>query len=100
MLAAERPLIASVFRNRLRDDMPLQADPTVQYAISVRPGSVTEFGFWKRDLSLQDLQFDSTYNTYTRKGLPPGPIGQSRHRLHRRGHPAGHDQLPLLRRTR
>ena len=74
VLAAERPLIASVFLNRLRDGMPLQADPTVQYAITARPGSVEEFGFWKRGLSLQDLQYESTYNTYTRGGLPPGPI--------------------------
>jgi UPF0755 protein len=70
----ERPLIASVYRNRIKQDMPLQADPTVQYAIASRPGNVVEFGYWKRSLSVQDLQFDSTYNTYTKRGLPPGPI--------------------------
>jgi UPF0755 protein len=68
------PLIASVYRNRLTQDMLLQADPTVQYAITARPGSIVEFGYWKRALSLQDLAFDSTYNTYVKKGLPPGPI--------------------------
>jgi UPF0755 protein len=73
----ERPLIASVYRNRLAIDMPLQADPTVQYAIAARPGSIVEFGYWKRVLSFQDLQFDSIYNTYTRRGLPPGPIANA-----------------------
>ena len=74
VLPAERPVVASVFRNRLRIEMPLQADPTVQFAITARPGSVVQFGFWKRELSAQDLQFDSPYNPYARKGLPPGPI--------------------------
>jgi UPF0755 protein len=70
----ERPIIASVYRNRIAVGMPLQADPTVQYAIASRPGNVAEYGYWKKELSLQDLQFDSSYNTYTRSGLPPGPI--------------------------
>ncbi|HLG12573.1 MAG TPA: endolytic transglycosylase MltG [Dehalococcoidia bacterium] len=74
VLPEERPIIASVYRNRIDEGMPLQADPTVQYAITARPGSVVEFGYWKRSLSLQDLQFDSTYNTYVKSGLPPGPI--------------------------
>jgi UPF0755 protein len=74
VLPEERPLIASVYRNRLTDGMPLQADPTVQYALTQRPGSVVEFGYWKRALTLQDLQYDSTYNTYVKSGLPPGPI--------------------------
>jgi UPF0755 protein len=70
----ERALIASVYRNRLKLDMPLQADPTVQYAIAARPGSIVEYGYWKKVLSAQDLSFDSNYNTYTKRGLPPGPI--------------------------
>jgi peptidoglycan lytic transglycosylase G len=74
VLPEERPLIASVYLNRLAIGMPLQADPTVQYAITARPGSVVEYGYWKRELSLQDLQFDSVYNTYVVAGLPPGPI--------------------------
>jgi UPF0755 protein len=74
VLPEERPLIASVYLNRLAIGMPLQADPTVQYAITARPGSVVEFGYWKRELSLQDLQYDSSYNTYVRAGMPPGPI--------------------------
>jgi UPF0755 protein len=74
VLPEERPIIASVYLNRLAADMPLQADPTVQYAITARPGNVVEFGYWKRELSAQDLQFDSVYNTYVVTGLPPGPI--------------------------
>jgi peptidoglycan lytic transglycosylase G len=74
VLPEERPIIASVYLNRMAIGMPLQADPTVQYAITARPGSVVEYGYWKRELSLQDLQFDSTYNTYVQPGLPPGPI--------------------------
>jgi UPF0755 protein len=70
----ERRTIASVFLNRLQLGMPLQADPTVQYAASLVPGSVDRFGYWKRELTVQDLEFDSPYNTYTRPGLPPGPI--------------------------
>lgn len=70
----ERPIIASVFLNRLAAGMPLQADPTVQYALGSDPASVAEYGYWKRDLTLNDLAIDSPYNTYVNPGLPPGPI--------------------------
>ncbi|MBI5442870.1 MAG: endolytic transglycosylase MltG [Deltaproteobacteria bacterium] len=60
----ERPLIAAVFRNRLDRDMPLQSDPTVIYGIASFNGNLTR----------ADLRRDSPYNTYVRKGLPPGPI--------------------------
>ena len=73
-LADERPLVASVFSNRLAQGMRLEADPTVQYAISRLPGSVARFGYWKEGLSLDDLSFPSPYNTYFSAGLPPGPI--------------------------
>jgi UPF0755 protein len=64
-LPAERPIIARVFLNRLQRDMPLQADPTVSYALAKEGRPPT------RD----DLQVDHPFNTYKNRGLPPGPIG-------------------------
>ncbi|WP_058302140.1 endolytic transglycosylase MltG [Gorillibacterium timonense] len=61
---AERPLIAGVIYNRLKADMKLEIDATVQYAL----------GETKDRLFEKDLQVDSPYNTYRNKGLPPGPI--------------------------
>ena len=66
--AAERPLVASVLANRLRRGMPLQCDPTVIYA------EWLEKGDWDGEINRSDLRRDSPYNTYRRKGLPPGPI--------------------------
>ena len=63
-LAEERPVIAAVYHNRLRQGMPLQADPTVQYAI----------GEHRNRVLYRDLKIDSPYNTYRHRGLPPGPI--------------------------
>jgi UPF0755 protein len=60
----EKPLIASVIYNRMHEDMPLQIDATIQYALN-KP---------KTKLSLTDLKVDSPYNTYKNKDLPPGPI--------------------------
>jgi UPF0755 protein len=71
---SERPVIASVYLNRIKDGMLLQADPTTQYAIAADPASVKEFGWWKRDLTVDDLKINSPYNTYVSTGLPPGPI--------------------------
>jgi UPF0755 protein len=70
----ERPLIASVFLNRLRLGMRLEADPTVQYALARDPLNLGRFGYWKPELTADDLQVDSPYNTYKYAGLPPGPI--------------------------
>jgi len=68
--ADERPIIASVFLNRLEQDMPLQADPTVQYALGC-----DETGNCWQQLSREDLNsVQSPYNTYLYPGLPPGPI--------------------------
>jgi UPF0755 protein len=64
----ERSLIASVFFNRLRLGMPLQTDPTVIYALRLA-------GRYDGNIRRADLQIDSPYNTYRRRGLPPGPIG-------------------------
>ncbi|MBI5246494.1 MAG: endolytic transglycosylase MltG [Elusimicrobia bacterium] len=68
VLPQERPIIAAVYLNRLKKKMPLQADPTVQYALG------REDGKWKKGLTRSDLQLPSPYNTYARRGLPPGPI--------------------------
>jgi UPF0755 protein len=64
---AERPLVAAVYRNRLRLGMPMQADPTVIFALQ-------RAGRWNGNLTRADLGFDSPYNTYRYPGLPPGPI--------------------------
>lgn len=63
-LKEERPLIASVFYNRLSKGMKLQSCATVEYV----------FDFRKPNLTLEDLKVDSPYNTYIHSGLPPGPI--------------------------
>jgi UPF0755 protein len=61
---SERPVIAAVYLNRLRQKMLLQADPTVQYARGVHASRLLH----------KDLEIDSPYNTYRYPGLPPGPI--------------------------
>ncbi len=67
----EMPLIASVFYNRLNSGAELASDPTVQYALGYNQDQGT---WWTNPLSMQNLQFNSPYNTYIYKGLPPGPI--------------------------
>jgi UPF0755 protein len=67
----ERPMIASVFLNRLAIGMKLDADPTVQYAVGYNDNQKT---WWTNPLSRADLAFDSRYNTYLYTGLPPGSI--------------------------
>lgn len=74
VLEEERPLIAGVFYNRLEAGDTLGADPTVQYALSLVPGSVEEFGYWKKEITLEDLKIESPYNTREVPGMPPGPI--------------------------
>lgn len=71
VVAEERPLIASVYLNRLKIGMKLDADPTVQYALGYQADTGE---WWKRPLLLIDLEVDSPYNTYRNPGLPPGPI--------------------------
>ncbi len=77
-LVEEMPQIAAVFWNRLKPEYSdetgggkLQSDPTVQYALGY---SVAEQTWWRKDLTIADLQIDSPYNTRTQPGLPPGPI--------------------------
>jgi UPF0755 protein len=64
---AERPLVASVFENRLAKEMPLATDPSVIYAALLD-------GRYRGTIYASDLQADSPYNTYRFAGLPPGPI--------------------------
>lgn len=70
----ERPIISAVLWNRIEIGMPLQVDPTVQYAAANDPASVAAHGWWKRELTLEDLALDSPWNTYTAPALPPTPI--------------------------
>lgn len=62
---ADRPLISAVFNNRLRIGMPLQTDPTVIYGMGAA---------FNGNLRRVDLQTDTPWNTYTRRGMPPTPI--------------------------
>lgn len=72
VIPEERPLIAGVYLNRLRRDMRLEADPTVQYAMGYQPDTGQ---WWKTPVSLEEYgAVDSSYNTYLYPGLPPGPI--------------------------
>jgi UPF0755 protein len=80
----ERSIIAGVIYNRLRLGMPLQVDATVQYVL----------GKPKEDLSLDDLEVESSYNTYKKRGLPPGPIASpSRESIRAALEPAATDYL-------
>jgi UPF0755 protein len=63
----ERPLVAAVYRNRMKRGMGMQADPTVVYAL-------TKAGKYDGNIRKEDLSFNSLYNTYRYAGLPPGPI--------------------------
>lgn len=77
-VAAERPLIAGLFVNRLRKKMRLQTDPTVIYGIENYDGNIR----------FRDLRKDTPYNTYTRSGLPPTPIALAgREAIHATLHP-------------
>jgi UPF0755 protein len=61
----DKPKIASTYLNRLRKGMPLQADPTLKYAVG---------NFMLKRLTEVQMRSSSPYNTYRNKGLPPGPI--------------------------
>lgn len=66
-IAAEKPLVASVFVNRMAKGMPLMTDPSVIYAALLA-------GRYRGKIFASDLKSQSPYNTYTHAGLPPGPI--------------------------
>ncbi len=71
MQSSEAPMIASVYLNRLRTGMKMDADPTVQYALGYNALQRT---WWTNPLTAVDLQAPSPYNTYLNDGLPPTPI--------------------------
>jgi UPF0755 protein len=78
----ERPLVAAVYANRLKIGMGLQCDPTVIYALQ-------RVNRYDGNLTRESLQFDSPYNTYRYRGLPPGPIAApGRASLDAAAHPA------------
>ncbi len=66
-LEAERPLVASVFQNRLDRNMPLMTDPSVIYGLELQK-------LWRGTIYASDLKRDTPYNTYVHAGLPPGPV--------------------------
>ncbi len=83
----ERPLVASVYYNRMEKRVPLQADPSVIYAELLQ-------GTYQGALHHADMQADSSYNTYRHPGLPPGPIGNpGKSSLLAAMHPAQTDYL-------
>jgi UPF0755 protein len=63
----ERPLVASVFENRLKKNMPLKTDPSVIYGLELA-------GQWRGAIYASDLTRNTPYNTYVHPGLPPGPV--------------------------
>jgi UPF0755 protein len=84
-VAEERPLVASVYYNRMEKKIPLQADPSVIYAELLQ-------GNYSGTLHHADMELNSAYNTYRHAGLPPGPIGNpGRTSLEAAMHPASTD---------
>ncbi len=72
-LLNERPIIAGLYLNRLRERWPLQADPTIIFALKKEKGN----DFLIKRVLTKDLTINSPYNTYTKIGLPPGPIAMA-----------------------
>ncbi len=86
-VGAERPLVASVFANRLAHHMPLMTDPSVIYGLELE-------GQWRGAIYQSDLKRNTAYNTYLHTGLPPGPIANPGLRsLQAAMHPAKTDYL-------
>jgi UPF0755 protein len=91
-LAEERPLIAAVFSNRLQRGMKLECDPTTIYAAQL-------LGVYRGTIYRSDLDRDHPYNTYSRAGLPPGPIANPGiPSLEAALHPADSEDLYFVRR--
>lgn len=84
---AERPLVASVFENRLAKHMPLMTDPSVIYGLELA-------GEWRGEIYQSNLRRDTPYNTYMHAGLPPGPVSNpGLQSLRAAMHPAHTDYL-------
>jgi len=89
----ERPLVAGVFTRRLTNNIPLQCDPPVIYALQMDDE-------YNGTLTLRDLRINSPYNTYRNRGLPPGPIGNPGEvALRAAFHPAETDYLYFVANT-
>jgi UPF0755 protein len=86
---SERPLVASVFVNRLAKKMPLMTDPAVIYGLELD-------NRWRGAIYQSDLKFDTPYNTYLHPGLPPGPIANPGLKSLRAAMDPGAIRLPLL----
>ncbi|EKE22274.1 MAG: hypothetical protein ACD_7C00005G0003, partial [uncultured bacterium] len=67
----DKKIVASIILKRYKNNWPLQIDATVQYALGYQP---IEKNWWKINLTKDDLEIDSPYNTYKNSGLPPTPI--------------------------
>ncbi len=79
----DKAIVAEILIKRYQNDWPLQADATIQYALGYQGGASalggsdgdrSEAGWWKKNLTLKDLEVASPYNTYKNPGLPPTPI--------------------------
>lgn len=71
----ERPIVAGILMKRLVADWPLQADASIQYAVATaRCGGMIDCEWWPKSLTRDDLEINSSYNSYKFQGLPPGPI--------------------------
>jgi UPF0755 protein len=92
-VAEERPVVAAVYLNRKHIGMPMQADPTVIYALQ-------RDRRYDGNIRREDLQYDSPYNTYRYAGLPPGPIAApGRGSLEAVGRPADVEYLYFVSRN-
>ncbi len=75
----DRPIVAGILLKRLNNDWPLEVDATLQYALANRKMDIENwkeegFVFWPREITADDLQLSSPYNTRKNRGLPPTPI--------------------------
>ncbi|MBM4401961.1 MAG: endolytic transglycosylase MltG, partial [Candidatus Cloacimonetes bacterium] len=77
----DRPLVGGILVKRQKNGWPLEADATVQYAVTGQlvttnhqPPTANQLDWWPQELTKEDLQIDSPYNTRKFTGLPPGPI--------------------------